>query len=224
MANGRATKRMDSFHVHRSQLRPRQAPTDVAPWAEPCQRWRGVPFIKQIRDHATHPHTAMARCFEPGSTSKGKVFGPVATTLQTEHRRLSVGLRLRAHGNSHWLACGGQSRAAAPGSHYEKSFRKWLGVFRNCGTAISKEKPREPPPVKFISGRWQTSRMSIQAVLKGLEVVDDIGAVVTSRYPSPRVCNTEVRQRLVPSLCQLASVSNRFATKQLLIPSHPFDK
>ena len=100
MAERRPTKRMDSFYVPRSQLRSRQAPADVAPWAKPCQRWRGVPFIKQIRDHATHSHTAIARCFKPGSTSKGKACSPrshyTANRRARTHCGLSVGLRLRA--------------------------------------------------------------------------------------------------------------------------------
>ena len=103
--NGGATKRIDSFHVPRSQLRSRQAPTDVVPWANPCQRWRGVPLIKQMRDHATHSHTATARRFEPGSTSKGQACSPrpilwacsrcAASQRGTHHthRGLSVGLR-----------------------------------------------------------------------------------------------------------------------------------
>ena len=104
--NGGATKRMDSFYVPRSQLRSRQAPADVAPWAKPCQRWRGVPLIKQTRDHATHSHTATARRFEPGSTSKGQACSPrpslwaygrcAANRRARTHRGLSVGLRLCA--------------------------------------------------------------------------------------------------------------------------------
>ena len=127
--NGGATKRTDFFFVflvhscapdrHQPMSRHELSPASVGGECRSSNRFVIMPRVptqprQDDLSQAVPPKAKLVR--------RVPVFGPTAAALQTEGREHIAGCRLAcAYAPHHWrMACGGQSRAAAPGRQHTR--------------------------------------------------------------------------------------------------------